>query len=251
MAAVLQEKPARRERILIIDDDPGLAEVIQMLLTGEGYRVEHAAPVRAGLALVATSEFDLVITDLKLPDGTGVDAIGPIKEIRGDLPIILMTSYSSVESAIGALRSGAVDYIIKPFDNQDFLYAAERALNERRMSRENAILKRTLKKVKADLAIIGASDGIRRVTELMRKTDGGTLFLDEISELAPALQVKLLRVLQEREVRPVGGKQPYHVDVRVIAASNKDLKQAMQAGQFREDLYYRLNVIGISVPPLR
>ncbi len=325
MAAVLNEKPARRERILIIDDDPGLAEVILMLLAGEGYRVEHAATVRAGLALIAATEFDLVITDLKLPDGTGVEAIGPIKEIRRDLPIILMTSYSSVESAIGALRSGAVDYIIKPFDNENFLYAAERALNERRMSRENAILKRTLKKVKADLEIIGASDGIRRVTELMRKiapsdasvlirgesgtgkelvavgihnvsprangpfvpincgaipaelleselfghakgsftgathsteglireADGGTLFLDEISELAPALQVKLLRVLQEREVRPVGGKQAYDVDVRVIAASNKDLKQAMQAREFREDLYYRLNVISISVPPLR
>ena len=325
MAAVLQEKPARRERILIIDDDPGLSEVILMLLGSEGYRVEHAATVRAGLALVAATEFDLVITDLKLPDGTGVEAIRPIKELRRDLPVILMTSYSSVESAIGALRNGAVDYIIKPFDNEDFLYAAERALNERRVLRENAILKRNLNKVKAELEIIGESEGIRRVTELMRKVassdasvlirgesgtgkelvavgihiasprgdgpfvpincgaipselleselfghakgaftgathtteglireaHGGTLFLDEISEMAPALQVKLLRVLQEREVRPVGGRQMYKVDVRFIAATNKDLKQAMTDGQFREDLFYRLNVINIQVPPLR
>jgi len=325
MAAVLQDKPARRERILVIDDDPGLAEVIVMLLSGEGYRVVHAATVRAGLAQVAATEFDLVITDLKLPDGTGVDAIRPIKDIRRDLPIILMTSYSSMESAIGALRNGAVDYIIKPFDNEDFLHATERALNERRVLRENAILKRNLNKVKAELEIIGESEGIKRVTELMRKVapsdasvlirgesgtgkelvavgihiasprgdgpfvpincgaipselleselfghargaftgathtteglireaHGGTLFLDEISELAPGLQVKLLRVLQDREVRPVGGKQVYKVDVRFIAATNKDLERAMIDGQFREDLFYRLNVISIHVPPLR
>jgi DNA-binding NtrC family response regulator len=326
MSAVLREKPARRERILVIDDDPGLAEVIVMLLSGEGYRVEHAATVRAGLAQVAATEFDLVITDLKLPDGTGVDAIGPIKEIRRDLPIILMTSYSSMESAIGALRNGAVDYIIKPFDNENFLHAAERALNERRVLRENAILKRSLSKVRADLEIIGESEGIKRVTGMMRRVaaseanvlirgesgtgkelvavgihlasprrdgpfvpincgaipanlleselfghakgaftgatqtteglireaHGGTLFLDEITELAPGLQVKLLRVLQDREVRPVGGKHVYQVDVRFIAATNKeDLRQAIAGGQLREDLFYRLNVIDIHVPPLR
>ena len=325
MAAVPQAKPVRRERILVIDDDPGLAEVIVMLLAGEGYRVEHAATVRAGLAQIAATEFDLVITDLKLPDGTGVDAIRPIKEIRRDLPIILMTSYSSMESAIGALRNGAVDYIIKPFDNENFLHATERALAERRVLRENAILKRNLNKVKAELEIIGESEGIKRVTAMMRKVapadasvlirgesgtgkelvavgihiasprgdgpfvpincgaipaelleselfghvkgaftgathtteglireaHGGTLFLDEISELAPGLQVKLLRVLQDREVRPVGGKQAFKVDVRFIAATNKDLKQAMADGRFREDLFYRLNVINIEVPPLR
>ena len=325
MAAVLQERPARRERILVIDDDPGLAEVIVMLLSGEGYRVEHAATVRAGLAQVAATEFDLVITDLKLPDGTGVDAIRQIKDLQHDLPIILMTSYSSMESAIGALRNGAVDYIIKPFDNENFLHATERALNERRVLRENAILKRNLNKVKTELEIIGRSEGIQRVVGLMRKVapsdasvlirgesgtgkelvavgihmasprgdgpfvpincgaipaelleselfghakgaftgatntteglirqaHGGTLFLDEISELAPQLQVKLLRVLQDREVRPVGGKQVYKVDVRFIAATNRDLAQAMTEGRFREDLFYRLNVINIHVPPLR
>ena len=325
MAAVLQQRPTRRERIIVIDDDPGLAEVIVMLLSGEGYRVENAATVRAGLAQIAATEFDLVITDLKLPDGTGLDVIRQVKDIRRDLPIILMTSYSSMESAIGALRHGAVDYIVKPFDNENFLHATERALNERRVLRENAILKRNLNKVKAELEIIGKSEGIRRVIEVMRKVapsdatvlirgesgtgkelvavgihmasprgngpfvsincgavpaelleselfghakgaftgathateglireaHGGTLFLDEISELAPQLQVKLLRVLQEREVRPVGGKHVYKVDVRFIAATNRDLAQAMAAGRFREDLFYRLNVIDIHVPPLR
>jgi DNA-binding NtrC family response regulator len=316
---------ARRDRILVIDDDPGFSEVVQLLLAGEGYRTEMAGTVRDGLRAIHSGAVDLVITDLKLPDATGLDAIRGLREIDRDLPIILMTSYSSVESAVEALRNGAVDYIIKPFDNDDFLHAVARALNERRMRRENALLKRSLRKAYADRRIIGESAGIRRVHELVRKVapsdanvliwgesgtgkelvarsihrasaraegpfvaincgaipselleselfghargaftgathateglireaHGGTLFLDEISELAPALQVKLLRVLQDREVRPVGAKQVFNVDVRFLAATNRDLEDLVGSGKFREDLFYRLNVIGIHVPALR
>ena len=316
---------ATRERILVIDDDPGLSEVVQLLLAGEGYRTEMTGTVRDGLRAVHASVVDLVITDLKLPDATGLDAIRGLREVDREIPIILMTSYSSVESAIEALRNGAVDYIIKPFNNDDFLHAVARALRERRIRRENALLKRSLRKAYADRRIIGESAGIKRVHDLVRKVapsdanvlisgesgtgkelvarsihrasrraegpfvaincgaipselleselfghvkgaftgathsteglireaHGGTLFLDEISELAPALQVKLLRVLQDREVRPVGGgKQVFHVDVRFVAATNRDLDE-MVGGGFREDLFYRLNVIGIHVPALR
>jgi DNA-binding NtrC family response regulator len=315
----------RRERILVIDDDSGFAEVVQLLLAGEGYRTELASTVRDGLKAVHAAAIDLVITDLKLPDATGLEAIRSVREIDREIPIILMTSYSSVESAVKALRNGAVDYIIKPFNNDDFLHAVERALNERRMRRENALLKKSLHKAWAERRLIGESPGIRRVLDLVRKVapsdanvliwgesgtgkelvarsihrgshrtegpfvaincgaipselleselfghakgaftgatnateglireaHGGTLFLDEISELPPALQVKVLRVLQDREVRPVGGKQVIHVDVRFVAATNRDLKELMEQGGFREDLFYRLNVISIHVPPLR
>ncbi len=301
-----------RARLLVIDDDPGLAEVIELLFTREGYSTERAATVKAGLARVRAADFDLVISDLRLPDGTGLDVIGAIRTLRPELPVIMITSYSSMESAIAALRAGAVDYIIKPFDNDQLLHAVERALKERFIARENAILKRNLRSAYRPWPIIGDSPGLRRVLELVRKSapsdaavlisgesgtgkelvaaalhyaspraerpfivancgalprdalerelfgqargsavleptegliseaGGGTLFLDEVSELPPALQVKVLRVVEE--------KKP---DVRFIAATHRDLAAVMERGEFRKDLYYRLSVISIQLPPLR
>src|SRR5437762_2564303 len=262
-------------RVLLIDDDRGLSEVIELLLSREGYGVERAGTLRAGIARSGAAGIDLVITDLKLPDGTGLDAIREIRGVHPALPIIMITSYSSMESAIGALRAGAVDYIIKPFDNDELLHAVARALNERRIARENAVLKRNLKSTYGAWPIVGESPGIRRVLELIRKaapTDanvlisgesgtgkelaaaalhyaspraegpfisvqcgalardaqetelfghaprtgerreglireagGGTLFLDEIAELAPAVQVKLLHLLEEKSAQPPSG----------------------------------------------
>ena len=316
---------ARNERILVIEDDPGVSASIELLLPARGYRVELASRARDGIARATASEFELVITDLRLPDGDGMEVIRTLHAAQPALPIIMMTSYSSLDTAIEALKNGAVDYVIKPFHNDALLFAIERALNERRMQRENALLRRSLLKSRAGAEIIGRSAGIKRVYELIdkvaatdanvliqgesgtgkelvaqaihrsslraerpfvpincgaipaelleselfghtkgaytgavaategliREAHGGTLFLDEISELAPQLQVKLLRVIQEKQVRPLGSPRVFHTDVRFLAASNRDLKSATAEGAFRADLFYRLNVININVPPLR
>jgi DNA-binding NtrC family response regulator len=291
-----------KERVLVIDDDPGLSEVIGMLLGREGYVAERAGTLKQGISRVEAGELDLVVTDLKLPDGTGLDAIRAIHARHPELPIIMITSYSSMESAIAALRAGAVDYIIKPFDNDEFLHSVARALKERRIARENALLRRNLKHAYEARPLVGASPAMRRIGELARKVaasdanvliageagtgkelvalaihfastraeqpfaaldcgatprealeeelfahvnsgTGGTLFLDEVSELAPALQLKLLRLLEEKAVHPL--------NVRFVAATHRDLAALIERGQFRKDLYYRLSVISIQVPPLR
>ncbi|MBY0269562.1 MAG: sigma-54 dependent transcriptional regulator [Burkholderiales bacterium] len=315
----------RHERILVVEDDPGVGETVRLLLSAASYHVELVSRGAEGLLRAVSGDFDLLVTDLRLPDQDGLSIIRGVRETGIDLPMILMTSFSSIDTAIEALRSGAVDYIIKPFSNDDFLHAVERALAERRVRRENALLKRSLKKAVGAAKIIGESAGIKNVYSLiakvapsdasiliqgesgtgkelvaqaihyasprsegpfvpincgaipaelleselfghtkgaytgavtaseglLREAHGGTMFLDEISELAPALQVKLLRVIQEKQVRPLGSKNVYRTDVRFLAASNRDLKQAMEDNTFRADLYYRLNVINISVPPLR
>ncbi|MEO5845979.1 MAG: sigma-54 dependent transcriptional regulator [Caldimonas sp.] len=308
-----------------MEDDDEVRQALEMLLTSRGYAVSAAAGTQEGIRRAVSSEFDLVITDLRLQDGSGFDVIAAVKDTQNSPPVIVMTGFSSVESAVQSLREGAVDYIIKPYDNEEFAYAVGRALDERKMRRENAALKRNLQKAYAGNTIIGESAAMKRVLDLIRRvapTDatvfiqgesgtgkelvaqaihaqsgrangafvpvncgaipaelveselfghvkgaftgataasegliveahGGTLFLDEIGELPVGMQVKLLRALQEKEVRAIGGKETRRVDVRFVAASNKDLKEAMSRGEFREDLFYRLNVIKIAVPPLR
>jgi DNA-binding NtrC family response regulator len=315
----------RADRILVIEDDPGVAATVRLLLETRHFQPTLAATANAGIRFALAGGFDLIVTDLRLPDSNGIEVIRSIKTADPDATIILMTAYSTVENAVQALREGAVDYIIKPFDNDEFLHTVERALNERRIRRENAALKRKLKKAYSIDNIIGESEEVKKVLALIRRVapadanvliqgesgtgkelvaqaihyaspradgpfvplncgaipadlleselfghvkgaftgataaaeglireaDGGTLFLDEISELASHLQVKLLRVLQEKQIRPVGGRQVHDVDVRFLAASNRDLKRAVEGGTFREDLFYRLNVIDIHVPPLR
>lgn len=318
-------KPHHNERVLVIDDDPGIIQCVECILQIAGYQAVFAAAGNVGLEKFRSEDFDLVITDLKLPDISGLEVVKEVKKLGAEIPVIMMTSFSSVESAIEALRMGATDYIIKPFANDDFAFAIERAMGERRMRRENAVLKRSLKKVFTSNKIIGQSEGIKRVLALIqrvaatdanvliqgesgtgkelvaqaihyaskcadgpfvpincgaipselleselfgytkgaftgavsasegliREAGGGTLFLDEISELPLNLQVKLLRVIQERQVRPLGSTHSYVTDTRFLAASNRNLKEEAEKGTFRADLYYRLNVISIHIPPLR
>ena len=319
------EPGGRSERILVVDDDRGVGDCIEMLLKRAGYDCVVARLGNEGLAQLKSGEFDLVITDLRLPDSSGLDIVAASKADHPETQVILMTSFSSIESAIEALRRGANDYIIKPFDNDDFLFSVERALRERRTRMENVALKRNLRKAFTQDAILGKSDGVKRLlamiqrvaaTEanvliqgesgtgkelvaqaihyggnrahrpfvavncgaipadlmeselfghtkgaytgaasasegLIREASGGTLFLDEISEMPLSIQVKLLRVLQERQVRPLGSNQSYVTDTRFLAASNRKLKECAENGSFRADLYYRLNVITIHVPSLR
>ena len=313
------------EQVLVVDDDRGICECVEMLLARAGYACVVTHLGRDGLAALDSREFDLVITDLRLPDASGLDIVARAKAAHSETQVILMTSFSSVESAIEALRRGANDYVIKPFDNDDFLFSVERALGERRTRMENAALKRSLRNAFPQNTIIGESEAAKRLramiqrvaaTEanvliqgesgtgkelvaqaihfggkrahrpfvavncgampadlieselfghekgaftgaeaakpgLIEEAQGGTVFLDEVGELPLATQAKLLRVLEQRELQRVGGLKPRPIDVRFVAATNRDLEAEVAAGRFRQDLLYRLNGASLRVPPLR
>ncbi|MEO7337133.1 MAG: sigma-54 dependent transcriptional regulator [Caldimonas sp.] len=328
MSAVLPCEPLAAstvQRVLIVDDDHGVGNSIQMLLGQRGVESVVCRDATAATLSLEAQDFDLVVTDLRLPDGSGLDILAAIRAAHPDVQVILMTSFSSMESAIEALRRGANAYIIKPFDNDDFMFSVRRSLDERRTRRENVALKRTLRHAFAQNEIVGESPCMQRLrsmierlshTEanvliqgesgtgkelvaqgihfsgsrsngpfvpvncgaipsdlieselfghvrgaftgavgasdgLIREASGGTLFLDEISEMPLNVQVKLLRVIQERQVRPLGSTHSYRTDTRFLAASNRNLKESAEKGTFRADLFYRLNVITVNVPPLR
>ena len=313
------------ERILIVDDEKNYLLVLSALLGGEGYEVMTAPSGARALALVEEDEPDLVITDMRMPRMSGVQLIQELKERLPDLPVIVMTAFGTVENAVEAMKAGAIDYITKPFENQELLMTVERALKMRRLMTQNRLLREELGKGRGFEEIVGDSKAMREVFELVDKVAAtratvlltgesgtgkeliaraihnrspranepfvavncmaltetlleselfghekgsftgatgrrkgrfelahkGTLFLDEVGEIAPSLQVKLLRVLQERTFERVGGNQPISVDVRIVAATNRDLGVAVAEGVFREDLFYRLNVVRIDLPPLR
>jgi two-component system, NtrC family, response regulator AtoC len=313
------------ERILIVEDDDLMRELMTKILAGEHYHIFQASSGEEALKLLQEQAIDLVLTDLRLTGMNGLQLLTEVRTFDQEIVVIVMTAYASVETAVEAMRKGAYDYLTKPFINDEIRVMLRRALNQRHLSRENRHLKRELRERYRFENIVGHSEAMEKVYRLIekmsgissnvlivgetgtgkelvaraihynsersdrpfvavncgalteslleselfghlkgaftgaianqegffRKADKGTLFLDEISEVSHGLQVRLLRAIQEREVIPVGGREPLRFDVRLIAATNRLLEDEVKKGTFREDLFYRINVITIPLPPLR
>lgn len=313
------------KKILVIDDDANILEVVQMRLSALGYQVTTAKDSKEAKKVLSTTTFNLIILDLRLAEEDGIKLMEEIMGCNPILPIIILTAHGSIESAVEAMRKGAYSYITKPFNNEELSILIKNALEKQKLTQEieqlrskldeqhnfkniitqnkkmQEIFERVLKISQTDctVSIYGESgtgkemiaraihhnsnrvkgpfvatncgaipegllenelfghirgaytDAHESKDGLFTRAEGGTVFLDEISNTSPTLQVKLLRVLQEREIKPVGGSKNIKVNVRVIAASNTDLQKAVQEGVFREDLFYRIHVVPIYLPPLR
>jgi DNA-binding NtrC family response regulator len=315
-----------RESVLIVDDEEIIREALEALLTGEGYRVTSASTAAAGLERLAQGQFDAVLLDLMLPDRMGLDVLDDMRRLDDELPIVMVTAYGTIESAVAATKQGAFYYFTKPFKNDEVLAVLRNAFERRRLVRENRELRSRLRAGAHRFdAIIGGSPKMKAVFDLVARAapsrttvliqgesgtgkelvaqafhkhsaradkpfitvnsgnlppdllesnlfghvkgaftgavypkkglfelaDKGTIFFDEIGNIPIETQAKLLRVIQEREFMRLGGVETIKVDVRIIAATNVDLREVMEAGRFREDLFYRLNVILLQLPPLR
>ncbi|MHB0912623.1 MAG: sigma-54-dependent transcriptional regulator [Armatimonadota bacterium] len=313
------------KKVLIVDDERALRTMLAELFQELGYNVTQAEDGPSGLLEAASGKHDLVMLDHSLPGMNGLEVLCELKEQRPEIPVIMMTGYASMRSAIEAMKLGAYDYISKPFDLNEVQIIAERAIERRRLIDENKYLKNQLrlnhgfdhivgdnKQIQqayvlaaqvadsnASVLVLGETgtgkeylarsihyksrrasgpfvkvscvslpetlleselfghekgaftNAIARRIGRFEQADGGTLFLDEVGDMSPSTQLKLLRVLQEREFERVGGNETLKVDVRIVAATNRDLKKAIADKEFREDLYYRMNVITINLPAIR
>jgi two-component system, NtrC family, response regulator HydG len=316
---------AARPRVLVVDDHPAMARMLADQLEEAGYAVQVAEGGAAALEAARAELPDVVLTDLRMQEVDGLDVLAGVKALDPVVPVIIMTGFGAVESAIEAIKRGAFHYLTKPFQKKEVLLYVERALADRRLRDENRSLRRVAVERSGFGSLVGQSAPMRALYERMERVaaaavpvlvrgesgtgkelvaralhfegprrdrpfvainctalpeslleselfghakgsftgatagrrglfveaDGGTLFLDEIGDMPPALQAKLLRAIEEGEVRAVGSDASRTVDVRIVAATHQDLEERIRAGQFRSDLYYRLNVLSLSVPPLR
>src|SRR5438034_75101 len=260
-AAVLPRRTSPLETltpgtILIIDDEAAIRESLETLLDLEGYAVRSAENGQEGLARIAERPFDLVLLDFAMPDVNGIDLLREIRERDPQLSVIMITAYGTVENAVKAMQAGAVNFIQKPWDNEKLIAEAIHMNSPRK---ERAFVPVNTGSMPTDLLestlfghVKGAfTSAIASKKGLFEVADRGTIFLDEIGTMNLETQSKILRVLQDRKFMHLGGVQEVQVDVRIIAATNVDLRQAVREGKFREDLYYRLNVITVDLPPLR
>ncbi|HEX8160331.1 MAG TPA: sigma-54 dependent transcriptional regulator [Pyrinomonadaceae bacterium] len=311
--------------ILVAEDEDLMRVILSGLLEGAGYRVALCASAEEALEKFTTEDVAVTLTDIRMSGMDGLALLDRVKDIDSEALVIVMTAYSSVDSAVSALRKGAYDYVTKPFVNEDLLQSVKNALTQRELFRENRALRRELDRRYSFSEIVGTSEALQSVFRLVEKVaatttnilvngesgtgkeliaraihhnspraarpfvaincgalpetlleselfghtkgaftgataskagllraaEGGTVFLDEIGEVTPAMQVRLLRAVQEHEVTPVGATAPVRFDARIICATNRDLEKEVSEGRFREDLFYRLNVIEIHLPPLR
>lgn len=312
-------------KILIIDDEPDICKALAFLLTREGYEVVSVSSGEDGIAEFDRERFDLVVTDLKMGKVDGLDVLRHIREVSHGLPVIMMTAFGTIESAVDAMKHGASEYIVKPFLNEEIKLTVKRLLEQRKIVRENIALRQQISQRIACREFVANADSMIRIVETLEKViptksnilllgesgtgkglvaemihcnsprrglpfisincsaipEGlleselfgykkgaftgavagkpglitlahqGTLFLDEIGDMPIQLQAKLLKVIETGEVFPLGDTRPTYADVRIVSATNSDLEARVKAGQFREDLYWRLNVIEIRIPPLR
>jgi two-component system, NtrC family, response regulator HydG len=315
---------SQKSSVLVVDDDDAHRTVLKAVLKGWGYDIHEANDGYVAVRKVKDNPFDLVLMDIRMLKLSGIEALKQIKIFNPAIPIIIMTAYSSVETAVEALKKGAYDYLTKPLDFDELRLVMERGMEHRQLKEENRFLKQALGSRFDTRNIIGRSPAMVQLMETVaqvassdatvlitgdsgtgkelvagaihfnssrndapfikincaaitetlleselfghekgaftgayrkkegrfKQADGGTLFLDEISEMHPTMQVKLLRALQEREITPVGGEKDIQIDVRIVAATNKNLVEMIEQGNFREDLFYRLNVIELHLPPL-
>ncbi len=314
-----------KARILVVDDEQSMREFLEIFLRREGYEVFTAADVDTAIAYLESDEIDLTLTDMQMPEKTGLDLILAARDVSPETVMIVVTAFGTTDSAISAMKEGAYDYLTKPFKVDELRIVIEKALEKKLLSNENRRLRQELRSQSRDRNIIGHSRAMQDVFDLIAQVaetktnvlvsgesgtgkelvaraihdqsdrqgqpfvaincgaipenlleselfghvkgsftgavqnkeglfetaSGGTLFLDEIGELSHSLQVKLLRALQEKSIRRVGDTVDRKVDVRIVSATNRRLDEEVAAGRFREDVYYRLNVIQLTLPPLR
>ena len=314
-----------RARILVVDDERSMQEFLEIFLRGEGYDVVTAGDVATARARLESDDFDVLITDIQMPGGSGLDLLRATSQVAPETIVIMITAYATTETAISAMKEGAYDYLTKPFQVDEIRLVVEKALEKKSLALENRRLRSELRTRSRSRRIIGSSAPMQRVLELVGQVadsranvlvtgesgtgkeivaravhetserrdgpfivvncaaipenlleselfghvrgaftgalhnkeglfelaDKGTLFLDEVGDLPLVLQVKVLRVIQEKSFRRVGGTHDQQADVRVVSATNRHLEEEVANGRFREDLYYRLNVIEIPLPPLR